>query len=174
MRPAPSNPRLGPMNGGAGPPITACGMGSQCLKDHYFAPQLEYQRYCTRGSCQIWYHIECLQSAKQLVKFKAGPTDQRLRLILHGTPGFEWIDDPNDDMKFFEDIKSCLSYIHGIVDCAQCAVIRGREHGVVGNFFKIKRARTLLVEAYQGEWPSDEEIDEFVSWKPPASEALYR
>ncbi|CAE6517390.1 unnamed protein product [Rhizoctonia solani] len=155
------------------PLITTCGMGAQCIKGYYFAPHLEHQRCCTRGSCQIWYHIECLQSAKQLVKLEAGVADQRLRFMLHGTPGFEWIDDPNGDIKFFEEIKSCLGFIHRIVDCAQCAVVRGREHGVVGNFFKIKRARTLLVEAHQGGWPSDAEIDEFASWKPP-TDALYR
>ncbi|CAE6456153.1 unnamed protein product [Rhizoctonia solani] len=154
-------------------PITACGMGDRCIKGHYFAPHLEYQRFCSRGSCQIWYHIECLQSAQLLVKFKLGLPDLRLRLMLHGTLGFEWIDDPYGDMKFFEDIKSCLSYIHGIVDCAQYAVVRGREHGIVGNFLQIKRARTLLVEAHQNGWPSDEEIAEFASWKPPA-DALYR
>ncbi|KDN50621.1 hypothetical protein RSAG8_01119, partial [Rhizoctonia solani AG-8 WAC10335] len=163
----------GPFRPPSQPPITACGMGDRCIKDHYFAPHLEYQRCCTRGSCQIWYHVECLQSAKRLIKLKAGLVDQRLRLMLHGTPGFEWIDDPNGDIKFFEEIKLCLSYIHGIVDCAQCVVVRGREHGVVGNFFKIKRARTLLVEAYQVGWPSDEEIEEFVSWKPP-TDVLYR
>ncbi|CAE6456509.1 unnamed protein product [Rhizoctonia solani] len=154
-------------------PMTACGMGDRCIKGHYFAPHLEYQRFCSRGSCQIWYHIECLQSAKLLVKFKLGLPDLRLRLMLHGTLGFEWIDDPYGDMKFFEDIKSCLSYIHGIVDCAQYAVVRGREYGIVGNFLQIKRARTLLVEAHQNGWPSDEEIAEFASWKPPAH-ALYR
>ncbi|CEL55293.1 hypothetical protein RSOLAG1IB_01302 [Rhizoctonia solani AG-1 IB] len=154
-------------------PIAACGMGSHCIKGHYFAPHLEYQRCCTRGSCQIWYHIDCLQSAKRLVKLKSVPTDQRLRLMLHGTPGFEWIDDPNGDIKFFEEIKSCLRFIHSIVDCAQHGVVRGKKYGVVGNFFKIKRARTLLVEAHQGGWPSDEEIDEFVSWKPPV-DTLYR
>ncbi|KAF8754181.1 hypothetical protein RHS01_06285 [Rhizoctonia solani] len=93
--------------------------------------------------------------------------------MLHGTPGFEWLEDPNGDIKFFEDIKSCISYIHTIVDCAQYAVVRGREHGVVGNIFKIKRARTLLFEAHQGGWPSDAEIAEFVSWKPPV-DTLYR
>ncbi|KAH7341901.1 hypothetical protein B0J17DRAFT_648512 [Rhizoctonia solani] len=154
-------------------PIIACGMGDRCIKGHYFAPHLEYQRFCTRGSCQIWYHVECLQSAKLLVKLKIGLTDLRLRLMLYGTPGFEWINDAYGDMRFFEDIKSCLSYIHGIVDCAQHAVVRGREHGVVGNFLQIKRARTLLIEAHQNGWPSDEEITEFVSWKPRV-DALYR
>ncbi|KAF8666595.1 hypothetical protein RHS04_09508 [Rhizoctonia solani] len=154
-------------------PLSTCGMGSRCIKDHYFAPHLEYQRFCTRGLCQIWYHVECLQSGKQQVKLKPGPVDQRLRLMLHGTPGFEWMEDPNGDIKFFEDIKSCISYIHTIVDCAQYAVVRGREYGVVGNIFKIKRARTLLFEAHQGGWPSDAEIAEFVSWKPPV-DTLYR
>ncbi|CAE6513408.1 unnamed protein product, partial [Rhizoctonia solani] len=155
------------------PPIIVCGMGDRCIKDHYFAPHLEHQRCCTRGSCQIWYHVECLRRTNRPVKLKTEFVDQRLRLMLHGTPGFEWIDDPNGDMKLFEDIKLCLSYIHGIVDCAQHSVIRGREHGVVGNYLSIKRARALLIEAHLGGWPSDEEIDEFVSWKPPSDE-LYR
>ncbi|CAE6446746.1 unnamed protein product [Rhizoctonia solani] len=155
------------------PPITACGVGDRCIEGHYYAPPLEHQRCCTRASCQIWYHVECLESAKRMVKLKAGFVDQRLRLMLHGTPGFEWIDDPCGDMKFFADIKSCLSYIRGIVDCAQSAVVRGKEDGVVGNFLRIKRARTLLVEAYQGAWPSDEEIAEFSSFKP-SNDALYR
>ncbi|CAE6435094.1 unnamed protein product [Rhizoctonia solani] len=156
------------------PPITACGMGDRCIKEHYFAPHSECQRCCTRLSCQIWYHVECLQKAKRMVKLKAGLVDQRLRLMLHGTPGFEWIDDPNGDIKFFKDVESCLSYIHRIVACAQHVVARGKEHGVVGNFLKIKRARALLVEAYQGEWPSDEEIAEFKSWKPTGDDTLYR
>ncbi|KAJ1307399.1 hypothetical protein OPQ81_001504 [Rhizoctonia solani] len=106
------------------PAITGCGMGNGCIKNYYFAPHLEFQRCCTRGSCQTWYHIECLQNAKRLVKLKTGHTDERLRLMLHGTPGFEWIDDPDGDMKFFEDVKLCLSHIHGIVDCAQDARAR--------------------------------------------------
>lgn len=140
-------------------------MTEACVKKHY-RPHLEYQHYCPRDSCRIWYHLECL--VKSGVKIKTESADERLQLMLRGIPGFEWIGVEDDDSKFFERIKICFSFIQGIVACAQSSVVRGKEHGVVGTYQIVKRARMLLYEAHKDDlWPSEDEIKEFVSWSLP-------
>ncbi|KAG9096032.1 hypothetical protein FS749_009240, partial [Ceratobasidium sp. UAMH 11750] len=154
-------------------PQPQCAMMTACVKKGY-TPHSGLQHYCPRNSCRRWYHHACLSGHE----FQPNPedTNNRLILMLRGTPGFEWIEITEDgpDTKFFEHLKLCLDFIKGIVACAQTGVMRGKGYGVVGNFNAIKRARELLVEARVSDlWPSDAEIKEFAKWKFPEG-PLYR
>lgn len=152
-------------------PNLACGLAKLCIKKHY-APHAEYQHYCARDSCRTWYHRECLIRAG--LELDPEPGEDRLKLVLQGTPGFEWVGVDEEDSKFFEHIKICLQFIQGIVWCAQHSVLRGREYGVVGTYHQIKRARMLLYEARKDDlWPSEDEIKEFVRWAVP-TEPIYQ
>ncbi|KAG9103533.1 hypothetical protein FRC06_010109 [Ceratobasidium sp. 370] len=148
-------------------PQPQCAMRTACVKKGY-TPHSGLQHYCPRNSCRRWYHQACLSGHE--FQPNPGDTNERLILMLRGTPGFEWIDLTEDgrDTKFFEHLKLCLDFIKGIVACAQHGVMRGKGYGVVGNINAVKRARELLVEARESDlWPSDAEIKEFVKWKFP-------
>lgn len=141
-------------------------MAETCIKERY-TPSTGRQLYCPRNSCHLWFHRECLVYGE--LNLELGEIDDRLQLMLRGTPGFEWIDmDEEADAKFFEQVKICIKYIGGIVACAQHSVVRGKGHGVVGNYQAIKRARGLLQQArWHDEWPSDDDIKEFAAWQLP-------
>ncbi|KAG8685538.1 hypothetical protein FRC09_014684 [Ceratobasidium sp. 395] len=165
-----------------------------------YKPDADYQRFCPRTTCKLWYHNQCLEDHGYERTDKRSQRSHQLEALLTGTDGFLYEKDhvgrevPEVPAEFHEWIgrqvkkeakggsgcrfpKYEVGSISNLVWCAQTPISRGRKYGVVGNQDIVAKARSFLREIWEdrkrNSWPADEDIECFSTYNKPPKQRLY-
>jgi hypothetical protein len=100
-----------------------------CLCRSPYGPDLHTMLWCS--NCRKWFHKDCSKVSKSNKSIHTYPGEPRV----NADGGFPCLELRERDQKEFLNTLRFL---------AHCQIAKGQEHGVVGNFRYVLRAKNLL------------------------------